>query len=72
MLVTITFSSLQMDIDFCEPNPCQNGAKCYDLGGDYYCACPDDYDGKNCSHLKDHCKNNSCKGICCPPEMYLV
>ncbi|CAJ0956914.1 unnamed protein product [Ranitomeya imitator] len=53
-----------VDIDFCDPNPCQNKAPCYNVGGDYYCACSDDYDGKNCSHLKDHCKNGLCKDSC--------
>uniref|UniRef100_A0A8D1NRF2 Delta-like protein n=1 Tax=Sus scrofa TaxID=9823 RepID=A0A8D1NRF2_PIG len=41
----------QVDIDFCEPSPCQNGAPCYNLEGDYYCACPDHVSGKNCSEL---------------------
>ncbi|PIO27826.1 hypothetical protein AB205_0083720 [Aquarana catesbeiana] len=53
----------KVDIDLCDPNPCQNKALCYNLGGDYYCACSDDFDGKNCSHLKDHCKDGSCKVI---------
>lgn len=57
----------QLDIDYCSPNPCQNGASCFNLATDYYCACPDDYEGKNCSHLKDHCRTTTCKGMTPPP-----
>lgn len=55
----------QLDIDYCSPNPCQNGAPCFNLATDYYCACPEDYEGKNCSHLKDHCRTTTCKGTSC-------
>lgn len=55
----------QLDIDYCSPNPCQNGASCFNRATDYYCACPEDYEGKNCSHLKDHCRTTTCKGT--PP-----
>lgn len=62
-----SFSLLsQLDIDYCSPNPCQNGALCFNLATDYYCACPEDYEGKNCSHLKDHCRTTTCKGM--PPH----
>ena len=37
----------QLDIDYCEPNPCQNGAQCYNRASDYFCKCPEDYEGKN-------------------------
>ncbi|KAG9344704.1 hypothetical protein JZ751_010390 [Albula glossodonta] len=40
----------------CDPNPCQNRAPCHSLSGDYYCACPEGYEGKDCSQLKDHCR----------------
>lgn len=56
---------LQLDIDYCEPNPCQNGAQCFNLAMDYFCNCPEDYEGKNCSHLKDHCRTTPCEGLCC-------
>ena len=55
---------LQLDIDYCEPNPCQNGAQCFNLAMDYFCNCPEDYEGKNCSHLKDHCRTTPCEGLC--------
>ncbi|KAL0164367.1 hypothetical protein M9458_040120, partial [Cirrhinus mrigala] len=46
----------------CEPNPCQNMASCYSLPGDFYCACPEDYEGKTCENRKDHCKTTPCQG----------
>uniref|UniRef100_A0A4W5PDP5 Delta-like protein n=1 Tax=Hucho hucho TaxID=62062 RepID=A0A4W5PDP5_9TELE len=46
----------------CSPNPCQNKAQCHSLMEDFYCACPDDYEGNTCSKLKDHCKTNPCEG----------
>ncbi|KAK7901975.1 hypothetical protein WMY93_018744 [Mugilogobius chulae] len=27
------------------------------------CSCSEDYEGKNCSHLKDHCRTTTCKVI---------
>ncbi len=53
---------LQLDIDYCESGPCQNGAQCFSLASDYYCKCPEDYQGKNCSQLKDHCLITPCQG----------
>lgn len=52
----------QVDTDFCEPNPCQHGARCYSLDGDYYCACPDDVGGKNCSVPREPCPGGACGG----------
>uniref|UniRef100_A0A7N6AHJ7 Delta-like protein n=1 Tax=Anabas testudineus TaxID=64144 RepID=A0A7N6AHJ7_ANATE len=48
--------------DPCNPNPCHHKAQCHSLVGDFYCSCPDDYEGKTCSELKDHCKTNQCQG----------
>lgn len=38
--------------------------------GDFYCSCPDDYEGKTCSELKDHCKTNRCQGNTAPGETF--
>lgn len=62
-LLLPTLAIWQLDIDYCEPNPCQNGAQCYNRASDYFCKCPEDYEGKNCSHLKDHCRTTTCEGI---------
>lgn len=59
----LSLATWQLDIDYCEPNPCQNGAQCYNRASDYFCKCPEDYEGKNCSHLKDHCRTTPCEGI---------
>uniref|UniRef100_A0A8D1CDW8 Delta-like protein n=1 Tax=Sus scrofa TaxID=9823 RepID=A0A8D1CDW8_PIG len=53
----------EVDIDFCEPSPCQNGAPCYNLEGDYYCACPDHVSGKNCSELREPCPGGACRVV---------
>lgn len=53
---------LQVQIDPCSPNPCHNKAQCHKLMGDFGCSCPEDYEGKTCSELKDHCKTNQCQG----------
>lgn len=52
----------QVQSDPCSPNPCNNKAQCHNKKGDFYCSCPDDYEGKTCSELKDHCKTNHCQG----------
>lgn len=63
---------LQVQNDPCSPNPCHNKAQCHSLMGDFYCSCPDDYEGKTCSELKDHCKTNLCQGNAAPGEsLYL-
>uniref|UniRef100_A0AAX7UHG0 Delta-like protein n=1 Tax=Astatotilapia calliptera TaxID=8154 RepID=A0AAX7UHG0_ASTCA len=48
-----------LDIDYCLPNPCQNGAVCFNLATDYYCACPEDYEGKNCESQCDEATCNN-------------
>lgn len=58
----LNLSPVQLNVDYCQPNPCQNGAQCFNLASDYLCKCTEDYEGKNCSHLKDHCRTTSCKG----------
>lgn len=60
---SLTFApSLQVQSDPCSPNPCNNKAQCHNRKGDFYCSCPDDYEGRTCSDLKDHCKTNHCQG----------
>uniref|UniRef100_A0A6Q2ZCH1 Delta-like protein n=1 Tax=Esox lucius TaxID=8010 RepID=A0A6Q2ZCH1_ESOLU len=59
----ISLCSVPLDIDYCMESPCQNGAQCFNLATDYFCKCPEDYEGKNCSHLKDHCRTTPCKGF---------
>ena len=37
--------SCEVNINDCEPNPCQQNATCIDLINDYLCNCPDGYSG---------------------------
>lgn len=60
--VFVLVSILKVQVDPCSPNPCRNKAQCHGLMGDFYCSCPEDYEGKTCSELKDHCKTNQCEG----------
>lgn len=53
----------QIDMDLCDPNPCQNGASCFDMqNGDYYCQCTGEYEGRNCQIEKDYCSQHICQG----------
>ena len=45
------------EINECDPSPCQFGAVCTDLVGDYRCDCPKQTLGKNCSIA---CPSASC------------
>ena len=37
-----------VDIDDCNPNPCDNGGQCTDLANGYSCACAPGYTGADC------------------------
>lgn len=53
----------EIDSDPCDPDPCLNGGSCYPMsGGDIYCQCPDDYQGKFCTSKKTHCQLHLCNG----------
>ena len=41
--------SFFLDIDDCDPNPCQNGGTCTDGVNNYRCSCAAGYTGYNCS-----------------------
>ena len=43
-----TGSLCDSEIDECQSNPCQNGAKCEDRLGAYVCHCLSEYRGDNC------------------------
>lgn len=50
--------------DTCDPNPCENEATCHSMDQDFYCACPEGYEGKTCEQLKENCKTTPCQGDC--------
>ena len=39
-----------LDIDDCQPQPCQNNGTCYDLVNDYRCECLVGFNGTNCEN----------------------
>ena len=39
-----------LDIDDCQPDPCQNNGTCYDLVIDYRCDCMAGFNGTNCEN----------------------
>ena len=55
--------SLILDINDCDPNPCDHDETCTDLLNDYNCTCHDGWTGKDCdiSKLKKNPENNSSK-----------
>lgn len=47
------FVFLYIDLNPCEPNPCQHDGKCERKGRkNYKCECKDDWTGKNCEDCK--------------------
>ena len=56
-------------VDFCDSNPCRNGATCTNPVGmfRYVCICPPDYEGYDCEYqITPECASNPCKhgGTC--------
>lgn len=51
LIITIFYFFL--DINECSSNPCLNNGVCRDRINDYYCACSEDYAGKNCETRRD-------------------
>ncbi|CAH1977391.1 unnamed protein product [Acanthoscelides obtectus] len=59
----------ETEVDECLSAPCQNGAVCVDLQGDYSCACLFGYSGRNCEDVMHICEKNPCKnGALCLME----
>ena len=51
IMETIHFCKhLFVDIDYCEPDQCQNGGICTDLVDGYTCSCATGYTGNNCEN----------------------
>ncbi|KAF3850134.1 hypothetical protein F7725_019853 [Dissostichus mawsoni] len=49
--------------DACDPNPCENEAQCHSMEQDFYCACPEGFEGKTCERLKENCQTAPCQVI---------
>ena len=41
-----------LEIEYCSPNPCQNGGTCKDGNNNYTCFCAAGYSGVNCTFGK--------------------
>lgn len=49
MTILIHFvSSCQININECDPNPCQNGGTCQDSENRYECVCSASFTGERC------------------------
>lgn len=52
----------QTDADPCSPNPCKHDSSCFNIQGDFYCHCQENWEGKDCSHPRPLCGYKSCDG----------
>ena len=43
---------MSLDIDDCQPQPCQNNGTCHDLVNDYTCGCVEGFNGTKCENSK--------------------
>lgn len=41
--------------EYCDPNPCKNGGRCFLVGMDFHCLCPSGYKGNVCEVGPDDC-----------------
>jgi len=58
--------TIEPEFDDCDPNPCQNGGSCTDIGDGFSCQCVDGFEGLDCSTNSDDCNPNLCQngGVC--------
>ena len=60
-LLFILGTQCEVNIDECEPKPCQNGGECVDLINNYECICDDTgFMGAHCEINIDECESNPC------------
>ncbi|KAM4695997.1 protein crumbs homolog 2 [Rhinophrynus dorsalis] len=56
-----TGENCSVNINECEPEPCQNGALCKDLVNGFECECALGFSGVRCTVNIDDCESNPCK-----------
>ena len=59
LLSGYTGSDCEIEINECDPDPCEHGF-CDDLPGDFYCDCDKGWEGKTCEIDKDDCMEKPC------------
>lgn len=60
--------NVNVQVDFCESSPCQNGGVCNPLEAGHSCACPQGYSGRNCEFFGYDCDSDPCQnGGSCQP-----
>lgn len=66
-----------MNVDECESDPCQNGARCEDAINDYICHCPPPapdqlpWGGRDCDIALTGCADDPCQnGATCAPSLH--
>jgi hypothetical protein len=63
-----------ININECDPDPCQNGASCTDGIGEYTCECTTGYTGTNCQEEINECDADPCQNgaTCVENGIYLT
>ena len=57
-----TGKECELELNECEPNPCQNNARCIDLKADFACICQSGFEGRTCEEQISECKECSQAG----------
>ena len=53
--------STERPFGFCHPNPCQNGASCFENQEGFSCDCQPGYEGRTCNEDIDDCWPPPCQ-----------
>ena len=47
-IITFSMVIFLVEMNRCQPNPCHNLGMCNEVNGDFECACPAEYMGRDC------------------------
>lgn len=56
----LMFIKIYLDLSHCDPQPCQHGGQCRDIGNDFLCDCVEGFQGPTCQESVSHCHADSC------------